>query len=181
MGEFHEEIIVGCVVCEGTGVEGEQDCEECAGSGEVTQRIPIKWDTIKEIYRKAVEVCGAQLATPAPSEPSDNPIARIEAEQRAFEKWAISHGGLPLDPVGAGGCTKYGLFPATYWNDTTEVAWRAWANKPAPTAPSEPIKTWQERAAELPSYPTPEQAYQLLQGEIDELRAQLDPKTKERK
>lgn len=35
------------------------------------------------------------------------------------------------------------------------------------------IKTWQERAAELPSYPTPEQAYQLLQGEIDELRAAL--------
>lgn len=37
------------------------------------------------------------------------------------------------------------------------------------------IKTWQQRALELTRLPSGEQAYALLQAEIDDLRAALQP------
>lgn len=59
----------------------------------------------------------------------------------------------------------------SYRDPLTQARWEGYQAKPE--APAAPVKTWQERAAELPRPPTPQQAYELLQGEIDELRAQL--------
>lgn len=70
----------------------------------------------------------------------DEIIARMTAEQNAFEQWAQSHGGLSLKPVGTGGGSRNGRFPAIYWNDETEIAWRAWANKAATVAASQPAQ-----------------------------------------
>lgn len=50
IGEFtvdHTEI---CGDCSGDG------CEECDNTGERTEKIPISWTTIKEIYDKAVSL-----------------------------------------------------------------------------------------------------------------------------
>lgn len=58
MGEFYVEVEEMCPCCIGTGGEDDEDCEECAGNGEVSRRVVIDWDTIKQIYRKAVETCG---------------------------------------------------------------------------------------------------------------------------
>ncbi len=64
--------------------------------------------------------------------------------QEGFEIWAKSHGSISLTLVGLHGKTQEGLYPATYWKDETEIAWRAWANKPMPD--TEALKS---RIAEL--------------------------------
>lgn len=61
IGEFFEQIEVDCIDCEGSGAipkfksrssVGYDDCEICQGSGSITQKVPIQWTTIKEIYKK---------------------------------------------------------------------------------------------------------------------------------
>lgn len=52
LGEFAERIWVTCPECEG---EDSDCCDVCDASGEVPQQVPVKWDTIKAIYRKAVQ------------------------------------------------------------------------------------------------------------------------------
>lgn len=66
MGEFKETYMVECHECEGSG-EDEHDypCPECKGDGEVQAAISVGWDTIKDIYARAVELLAAPLATPA--------------------------------------------------------------------------------------------------------------------
>jgi len=62
-GEFHEEISVTCPECEGTGVlpdDEPADCPECKGEGAVEQRVAVSWDTIKSIYKMAVEYLALQ-------------------------------------------------------------------------------------------------------------------------
>jgi len=56
IGEFHENVIMRCdhEGCE-DGIVDEQVCESCDGAGDYALRVPIGWDTIKEIYKKAVE------------------------------------------------------------------------------------------------------------------------------
>lgn len=52
--------------------------------------------------------------------------------RKSFETWAKAHGGLPLDeadPILMR--TDDGLALATFRNGRTEIAWRAWANKPS--------------------------------------------------
>jgi DnaJ-class molecular chaperone len=61
MGEFSESYRVMCDCCMGTGGDDEGDCETCEGEGDLTHQVTIKWDTIKDIYRKAVEVCGKEI------------------------------------------------------------------------------------------------------------------------
>ncbi|MFT8945973.1 MAG: hypothetical protein ABF876_05250 [Acetobacter aceti] len=59
MGEFSEAQVVRCWEC-----DGEQDkdsCEVCAGTGETTVKVPVSWTTIKEIYKRAVDLAGKSV------------------------------------------------------------------------------------------------------------------------
>lgn len=51
VGEFHIGSERTCDQCEID--EPDESCEVCRGETEYTQRIPVPWDTIKEIYAKA--------------------------------------------------------------------------------------------------------------------------------
>lgn len=50
MGEFTEEASMPCTEC-----FGDDECENCDGSGRILVEAPISWTTIKSIYAKAVE------------------------------------------------------------------------------------------------------------------------------
>ena len=58
-GEFFEEIEVSCdcfaMSDDGNAVD---NCCHCAGEGSYTQKAPIEWTTIKEIYAMAVKHFG---------------------------------------------------------------------------------------------------------------------------
>lgn len=56
IGEFHEEIEITCSACYFD--EAQDDCEVCGGDGHYTQRVPVSWTTIKEIYAMAVKELG---------------------------------------------------------------------------------------------------------------------------
>lgn len=53
IGEFYSEIVVPCPDCEGGDGSEDYDCGFCNSSGTVTERVPVSWTTIKEIWRKA--------------------------------------------------------------------------------------------------------------------------------
>ena len=80
IGEFHETFTHECSECEGSGLgpacrysEGETRCELCDGTGELVERIPVDWTTIKEIYKRAVALLG---------QPQTNAIAEAVAAER---------------------------------------------------------------------------------------------------
>lgn len=50
MGEFTEETSIPCTEC-----FGDDECENCDGSGRILVEVPVSWTTIKSIYAKAVE------------------------------------------------------------------------------------------------------------------------------
>jgi len=50
MGEFTEEASMPCTEC-----FGDDECENCDGSGRILVEAPVSWTTIKSIYAKAVE------------------------------------------------------------------------------------------------------------------------------
>ena len=58
-GEFSENIDVNCSGCNsGTKTDpsgSEYECEECNGTGWITETVPVTWTTIKEIYAMAVK------------------------------------------------------------------------------------------------------------------------------
>lgn len=61
MGEFHVIVEYECEECEGLGHEDNEDlleCDVCEGRGGFKQEIPVSWDMIKDIYRKAVDHLG---------------------------------------------------------------------------------------------------------------------------
>jgi DnaJ-class molecular chaperone len=61
LGEFHETIELTCPDCDGAeyhDLETDQ-CGTCKDTGEVTQKVPVSWTTIKEIYAMAVKHLGA--------------------------------------------------------------------------------------------------------------------------
>ena len=62
LGEFHIDSERTCDQCEID--EPDENCEVCRGETEYTQRIPVPWDTAKEIYAKAV--AGLAIRTEAP-------------------------------------------------------------------------------------------------------------------
>lgn len=49
MGEFTEEASMSCTEC-----FGDDECENCNGSGRIMVNTPVSWTTIKSIYAKAV-------------------------------------------------------------------------------------------------------------------------------
>jgi hypothetical protein len=69
-GEFKESISVTCHECHGSGEDDEYEtaCSECNGNGTLEQDIPVTWDTVKDIYRKAVELLAAPSAVDLPAQ-----------------------------------------------------------------------------------------------------------------
>lgn len=59
-GEFKVARTVRCHECGGEG------CDDCADAGEFEEEITVPWDTIKEIYRAAVDACRAAMLAAAP-------------------------------------------------------------------------------------------------------------------
>jgi hypothetical protein len=95
--------------------------------------------------------------------------------QDDFEKWAKSHGDLPLDHADDQLKTDDGLlhFP-TYKFGRTEIAWRAWANRHAPAPSREtavpPVRPWDARLA--PGDGAVE-VRRAMEAEIADLRAAI--------
>ena len=56
-GEFHTETETHCGYCDGTGINDEMGCEcaDCDGEGRYISKVVIDWDTIKRIYKLAVD------------------------------------------------------------------------------------------------------------------------------
>lgn len=90
-GEFKVSRTVRCHECGGEG------CDDCSDAGEFEEEITVPWDTIKDIYRTAVEACrDAMLAQPVSSGyklpdgwklvPIDATRAMIDAAQRVEEE-----------------------------------------------------------------------------------------------
>jgi hypothetical protein len=38
----------------------DEDCVMCEGAGEIENKVPVSWSTIKKIYRKIVDNLGEQ-------------------------------------------------------------------------------------------------------------------------
>ncbi len=45
-GEFKEKVILRCNWCDGEGVFGESDCDECGGSGDYSLSVQIQWSIL---------------------------------------------------------------------------------------------------------------------------------------
>lgn len=74
LGEFHVEAEHFCNECPCDDIS--PTCEVCHGDGEYTQRIPVPWDTTKEIYAKAVaglSLPPERLAIPSHAVITDSP------------------------------------------------------------------------------------------------------------
>jgi hypothetical protein len=55
IGEFFEEVSVRCEECD-------DGCNECGFGGYRKEKIPVSWETIKQIYKKAVDHFAEQEA-----------------------------------------------------------------------------------------------------------------------
>ncbi|ROT45054.1 hypothetical protein [Pusillimonas sp. NJUB218] len=80
-------------------------------------------DGYAEGWAKCIDMCKAAVKAYREYEPVSPSATRAD-----FELWAKSHGCLPLDEWDSN--ANHSLAPATYRNNLTEIAWRAWANKP---------------------------------------------------
>jgi hypothetical protein len=63
MGEFSLSYETVCPECLGAERDDGDECDACSGAGETTYHVDVDWTTIKEIYKRAVEL----LATPPPA------------------------------------------------------------------------------------------------------------------
>lgn len=72
IGEFYETTPVQCHECHGHP-DDREECKFCDGEGELTQRVPIQWNTIKEIYKRAAALLGQS---------QNNAIAEAVAAER---------------------------------------------------------------------------------------------------
>ena len=54
IGEFFEMVAVVCPDC----LHDDENCKTCGGDGSIDQKVQVSWTTIKEIYKRAVEVVG---------------------------------------------------------------------------------------------------------------------------
>lgn len=59
-GEFFETITLSCPDCDGGRAHelNSACCSTCKDEGEIVQNIPVSWNNIKEIYKKAVKHFG---------------------------------------------------------------------------------------------------------------------------
>jgi hypothetical protein len=106
-GEFKESVQVTCPVCDGSGDDPDFDgdptehggaCLECNGEGTVAQNVPVSWDTIKDIYKAAVDL----LAKAAPAAPVQTAPYAYEEDNGAdteliYAAW-FANGMGKMDP-----------------------------------------------------------------------------------
>ena len=52
IGEYSESINILCPECNNEDIE----CDECKGEGTIQQTVPITWTSIKEIYKRAIQI-----------------------------------------------------------------------------------------------------------------------------
>lgn len=52
MGEFHEVVELECTACDGDN----EDCDVCEGNGAYNHHVTVSWSTIKDIYKRAVQL-----------------------------------------------------------------------------------------------------------------------------
>lgn len=81
------------------------DCDECEGKGQITKRVPVEWTTIKEIYKRTVELLGKS---------QDAAIAEAVAAER--ERCAKVCKDVRMNEISA---------PADWHNDACEACIRA--------------------------------------------------------
>lgn len=112
IGEFHETFTHECSECGGDGLgyasphtQGETPCDLCNGTGELVERIPVGWTTIKEFYKRAVALLG---------QPQNDAIAEAVAAER--EKNAKACEAQRLNEISA---------PADWHNDACKACARA--------------------------------------------------------
>jgi hypothetical protein len=89
MGEFKESIEVTCPDCD--GADDDFDCHACENTGRVSQDVMVGWDTIKEIYKLAVQHLSI-AAQPAKAEADQAVAAEPSAhEQKLAERvgWTV--------------------------------------------------------------------------------------------
>ncbi|MEL5614388.1 hypothetical protein [Serratia marcescens] len=106
-GEFKVSRTVRCHECGGEG------CDDCADAGEFEEEITVPWDTIKDIYRAAVDACrAAMLAQPVsqgyklvPAEPTEDMIAAAmncdDVTFNADETFCVNFGNIYAAMVAA--------------------------------------------------------------------------------
>lgn len=103
-------------------------------------------DQMREYALAAIASAAPPSAQTAGQNVGESPQTRMDArssplvaqtvaqEREAFEKWVRRESSrIDLTPSKDLFC-RDGRFPATYWSEETETAWRAWANKPAALA-----------------------------------------------
>jgi hypothetical protein len=62
IGEFCETITTRCLECSVDDADGgDDDCDACGGTGSYTTQVYVSWTTIKEIYKRAVELLGEPI------------------------------------------------------------------------------------------------------------------------
>jgi len=93
-GEFHETEWQECGHCDGAGWDEEysQNCGACDGTGEIKQKTPVSWTTIKEIYALAVEKLGVNLGEMSKTAKCDCSRKRLwERDQIAYAELACQY------------------------------------------------------------------------------------------
>ncbi|CVG60416.1 Uncharacterised protein [Serratia marcescens] len=116
-GEFKVSRTVRCHECGGEG------CDDCADAGEFEEEITVPWDTIKDIYRAAVDACRAAMLAAAPAvnsapdfeawfvEKYKQPERLVKNEdgtykfagvQMAFSAWVDGRAAMLAQPVSGG-------------------------------------------------------------------------------
>ena len=99
-GEFKVSRTVRCHECGGEG------CDDCGDAGEFEEETTVPWETIKDIYRAAVDACrAAMLAQPVsqryklvPVEPTEDMIAAAmncdDVSFNADETFCVNFGNI---------------------------------------------------------------------------------------
>lgn len=90
LGEFSEERTVPCSECHECDEEEVSECEACDGKGEYTLKVPVSWDTIKNIYALAVEKLSVKTKVnethiSVPIEPTEAMIIAAAGEGYSLE------------------------------------------------------------------------------------------------
>lgn len=110
-----------------------------------TPHLHVGNSAFEDWYQQYPKACvgDKQLARDAYAAGMGDPLvmARDAAQQQVeFEAFASNHGMLlhRAADCSSGSSTRFGIPLATYYEDFTEGAWRAWANKPAAQQQDEP-------------------------------------------
>ncbi|WP_306393443.1 Lar family restriction alleviation protein [Telluria beijingensis] len=99
IGEFHEEITVRCPDCD--GADDDHYCASCNDEGTAQQAVPVQWDTIKQIYAKAVELLAAP-SLPAAAAGDERERAMEIVRSLGWEAngtYAVTHRGDKIHTV----------------------------------------------------------------------------------